>query len=237
MAIAFDAQSTGVANPGTSVTVSQTCTGSNLLLLVHVGTNDTTDKVTGVTYNAVAMTRLDAKAAATTGFFGFVYYLVNPATGAHNIVASRSDSNLITVDAVSYTGVSQTGFPDSQANGTVALGNITATTTVVASNCWLFGATRGNNGVSGITAGAGTTLRTGNFSNALVSSDSNGTVATGSQTLNYNISAGGECYWMICSFAPVATSAIKTIDGLAKASVKTVKGLAIASVKTWDGLA
>ncbi len=34
-----------------------------------------------------------------------------------------------------------------------------------------------------------------------------------------------------------ASSAIKTINGLAKASVKTVNGLAIASVKTWDGLA
>jgi hypothetical protein len=33
------------------------------------------------------------------------------------------------------------------------------------------------------------------------------------------------------------SSAIKTVDGLAKASVKTVDGLAIASVKTIDGLA
>jgi hypothetical protein len=31
-----------------------------------------------------------------------------------------------------------------------------------------------------------------------------------------------------------ASSAIKTINGLAKASVKTVNGLAIASVKTWN---
>lgn len=36
---------------------------------------------------------------------------------------------------------------------------------------------------------------------------------------------------------PLSTTAIKTINGLAKASVKTVNGLAIASVKTWNGLA
>lgn len=36
---------------------------------------------------------------------------------------------------------------------------------------------------------------------------------------------------------PFSTSAIKTINGLAKASVKTVNGLAIASVKTINGLA
>jgi len=33
-----------------------------------------------------------------------------------------------------------------------------------------------------------------------------------------------------------ATSAIKTINGLANASVKTIIGLARASVKTWQGL-
>ena len=35
----------------------------------------------------------------------------------------------------------------------------------------------------------------------------------------------------------IATTAIKTFNGLAQASTKTVKGLAIASVKTWNGLA
>jgi len=35
----------------------------------------------------------------------------------------------------------------------------------------------------------------------------------------------------------VATSALKTINGLARASVKTVNGLALASVKTINGLA
>lgn len=35
---------------------------------------------------------------------------------------------------------------------------------------------------------------------------------------------------------PFSTSAIKSINGLAKASVKTVNGLAIASVKSWNGL-
>lgn len=41
--------------------------------------------------------------------------------------------------------------------------------------------------------------------------------------------------FVVASFAP-ATSAIKTVDDLAKASVKTVNGLAIASVKSINGL-
>jgi hypothetical protein len=36
---------------------------------------------------------------------------------------------------------------------------------------------------------------------------------------------------------PFSTSAIKTVNSLAKASVKSVNGLAIASVKSWGGLA
>lgn len=68
--------------------------------------------------------------------------------------------------------------------------------------------------------------------------DSNGTVSTGSQSYGFNNVANNQNALLGVSIAPpTPTSAIKTIDGLAKASVKTVNGLAIASVKTWGGLA
>ena len=200
MAIAHDASSSGNENPGTSVTVAHTCTGSNLLLLVGVLTNDTTDKVTGVTYNGVAMTRLASYQAASTNFFGFTYYLINPATGTNNIVASRSDSNLIGIMNDSYTGVAQTGFPDSSATGTDPTGNFDATTTVVAANCWLWANVRSNNSTSGITTSQ--TIRGSVFGAAGITADSNGTVGTGSQSLNFLVNPGNETYWGICSFAP-----------------------------------
>lgn len=206
MAIAYDFSSTGNANPGTSVTVAHTCTGSDLLLLVGILTNDTTDKVTGVTYNGVAMTRLAAYQAVTTNFFGFTYYLLAPATGANNIVASRSDSGLIGCMGASYTGVSQSGFPDSNASGTDAAGNFSATTTVVAANCWLWANVRSNNNVSGITAGASTTIRQNVFGSAGVMADSNAIVGTGAQSLNFVVDNGGETYWHVVSFAPAAAA-------------------------------
>jgi len=43
-------------------------------------------------------------------------------------------------------------------------------------------------------------------------------------------------YSIYCTYSAGVSSAIKTINGLAKASVKTVDGLAAASVKTWNGL-
>lgn len=236
MAIAYDSSSTGTANPGTSVTFPQTCTGSNLLLIVGIATNDTTDKVTGVTYNGVAMTLLSAYQAATTNFYGFTYYLIAPDTGTHDIVASRSDSGVLAVMGASYTGVSQTGFPDSQATGSDATGDYTATTTVVSSNCWLWANTRSN--AAALSSDA--TTRQTIFGGYGMIVDSNGPVGTGSQSINFTASPGGETNWNAVSFSPAAASGpanVKTINGLALASVKTVNGLAIASVKTVNGLA
>ena len=204
MPIAFDFSSSGSANPVTSVTVAHTCTGSDLLLIVGILTNDTTDKVTGVTYNSVAMTRLASYQSVTNNFFGFTYYLLSPATGANNIVASRSDSGLIGCMGASYTGVSQSGFPDSHASGTDALGDFSATTTVVAANCWLWANVRSNNNISGVGAGASTTIRQNVFTSVGVMADSNATVGTGSQSLNFTVNVGGETYWHAVSFEPAS---------------------------------
>lgn len=58
--------------------------------------------------------------------------------------------------------------------------------------------------------------------------------ATGTGTASTSVTR----YDVILAIRPAATSsAIKTVEGLAKASVKTVQGLAIASVKTIEGLA
>jgi hypothetical protein len=50
------------------------------------------------------------------------------------------------------------------------------------------------------------------------------------------ISNTNRIYAIYATYTTTSSSAIKTINGLAKASVKTVNGLAIASVKTWNGL-
>jgi len=204
MAIAYDAGSTAEQNSVSSITVSHTCTGTNLILLVGVLTNDASDLVTGATYNGVSMTRGGQQISSGSGYFGCWFYLINPATGTHNIVVSRSTVGLIGCMGSSYTGVSQTGFPDSSASGTDPAGNFTATTTVVGQNAWLWANVRASNGISGVTGGTGTTARQSVFGSAGVVADSNGTVGTGSQSLNFNANAGGDCYWMICSFIPPA---------------------------------
>ena len=118
MPIALDA-GTGrnLAVAANSLTYSHTCTGSNGLLLVHATTN-TTDDVTGITYAGAAMTQV-TKIQTPSGRWNYLFYKLGPATGANNVVISTSDTpDLILSYSASYTGVSQSGFPDSSNTAT-----------------------------------------------------------------------------------------------------------------------
>ena len=111
MAIAFDAGSQGDSGSATSLTVSHTCTGSDRILLVSVGTWDGVGVpvVPTVTYNAVSMTQVATLLFGSSGDQRLTMFrLVAPATGANNIVVSASSASDIVMAATSYTGVDQT---------------------------------------------------------------------------------------------------------------------------------
>lgn len=216
MALARDANSSGENGGITqSLTVSQTCTGSNGILWVSVSVNGTASDVlsaaTAVQYNAVNMSRVGF--APVAGLGEYLYVLVNPSTGAHNIVVSISGGTNrdIRLTASSYTGAAQSGVPDSSNTGTA--GNpssspLTVATTVVASNCWLVGGTFDD--TFALAAGTGTNLVVasagggGTFNKFW---DSNATVGTGSQSLQVTWSGTvhdtGMC---VASMAPVANA-------------------------------
>lgn len=105
MAIAFDASSSGHTSGATSLTVSHTCTGSALALVVFIKI-DTGVTFTGITYNSVAMTFRN-KITHALDYDILCYYLANPSTGAHNIVASWTGSHAAEMAGASYTGVRQ----------------------------------------------------------------------------------------------------------------------------------
>jgi len=167
MAIAFDAKANS-SGSGTSLTYSHTCTGSNLILIVGFQTYKAAglgNVITGVTYNGVAMTQIGIVTRNATDEFQYMYYLVSPATGAHNIVISASSSlDLIAASSASYTGSRQSGQPDSYVTSAVtSAGSVTTTTNTIADNCWLVGFYVSDMG-GGWTPGANTTARdaTGN---------------------------------------------------------------------------
>jgi hypothetical protein len=97
--VAFDAAASASASVGTTRTWSHTCTGADRLLLVFVEIASTSDLVTGVTYNGVAMTRIDNWGDFSTMTL-YLYALVAPSTGANNVVVSSSS---IAIAGCSYS--------------------------------------------------------------------------------------------------------------------------------------
>lgn len=108
MAIAFDSASNNSAT--LALTFSHTCSGSDRLLLVSC---HGADQSFSVTYNGVAMTELYDGTPGSPFKFIAVYALVAPATGANDVVITRSGSTPVIAGAVSYTGVDQTTPYDS----------------------------------------------------------------------------------------------------------------------------
>src|ERR1700756_3968755 len=142
MAIAFDASSRGSGTSVSSLTVSHTCSGSNRILLVALEWVEGPTTDTGVTYNGVAMTAIFQGFNPTGTRRMSLYYIVAPATGTNNIVASWGSSTFGTTIllALSYTGAKQAGVPDASTSGGSASGSpVTATVTTIADNAWLVG--------------------------------------------------------------------------------------------------
>ncbi len=204
MAIAFDTASGSAAFIANSLTWSHTCTGADILW-VGITLSTTSDEVTGVTYNGVAMTQ----AVYDSFVWGkYLYYLLAPAAGAHNVVISNTNLRNIVGAAASYSGALQSGVPDATATASgVGVTSRTATLTTVANNCWgvLFA---GDESADAETfAGSGSTRRfeshgaAGGANGAFF--DSNGAITpAGSYGMTFTQVSPASLHGVAASFAP-----------------------------------
>jgi len=151
------------------------------------------------------MTELTEASAQSNQYFS-MWYLVAPATGANNIVASFSSQLYSWCTSASYTGVSQIGFPDASDSTSDASGDtITGTVTTTVDNCWTVMSACSAN-ASDLAAGTGTTIRElsliGNFE-WLALCDSNGAITpAGSTSLICETSVTHNIGNIIASLAP-----------------------------------
>lgn len=233
MAIALDASTSG---GGDNLTFAHTCTGSNLILFVGGAADYQADRVTGITYGGVAMTQVN-KGQLDGDRWQYLYYLVNPPTGANNVVVSGPTGGFYKFSAISYTGASQTGVPDSSALNMPVPASTTyaISTTSIADNCWAVAIIRANSG-GAKTAGANTTMRANNADTAFFDNNAAKTPA-GSITLNVsctNSNWGGN----VATFAPfVAASGpanMKSYNTNLKANIKSIDTNLIANIKSFD---
>lgn len=103
----------GTSSGVSSKTVSFAINNTNALLVVCVTGDTTSDLVTGVTYNGVAMTLVTKKHGTAALHWIYMFYLLNPMTGTHNVVISASGScDSLGGVALAYDGEKLTSQPD-----------------------------------------------------------------------------------------------------------------------------
>ena len=205
MAIALDIATNGGHNSNvSSKTYSHTVTGSNLILVVFVCPGDTTlaDRtVSGITYNGTPLTHIAAD--SDRGYERTeAWYLINPSTGANNIVVTMGGS-CTDLDVYSYslTGAKQSAQPDSShSRASASATPVTDATTTVADNSWVLSAAQTvGTQTTGVSAGqTGTSLNTG----WTASSYSGPKTPVGSATHGYTVGSSTDAAMTIISIAP-----------------------------------
>ena len=176
--LAYDATAHGAVLPGTSITYSHTCTGSDRILIVGVCEAGSTS-ATGmtVTYNGVSMTAVTGSPKANgTSSQAWLFYLINPATGANNVVVSWTGSTYMRSISASYTGAKQSAQPNAHNEANATGTTITTTATSTENSCWNISFVAGD-GATAFTASTGvTSVRDSGsgLSNICALGDSNG---------------------------------------------------------------
>lgn len=217
MAIALDSTANG-SNPtrgATSETLAFTMGSvSNGLLLIAVDRDDDTvtapDDVTSVTYNGVSATQLMKIRSFDGEGWNYIYGLLAPASGTHNIVVTITGTagSRLYICGVSYSGVKQTGLPDATASQVQTINGVTTTMviTTVANNCWSVMYTMDNGGGT-LSASVGATERATGGANSRKFFDSNGPITPlGIYSMTVNDSANSKQTSTGVSFAPAAAS-------------------------------
>jgi hypothetical protein len=143
---------------GTTRTFSHTTSGGSDLILLVGFVGDLTsgnDDVVSVTYNGVAMTL--ANKTDNTSRYQYLYYLLNPPSGAHNVVITNTNSHWILAGASEYSGVQGIDVMTTNKHSGGSPSTLTTSLTTTVDNCWtvLFM----GSGSSTSSAGAGATKR------------------------------------------------------------------------------
>jgi len=228
MALALDVTSNSghLANVS-SATFSHTATGSNLILVVLVAPGDPTlgDRtVSSVTYNGVSLTHIAAD--SDRGYERTeAWYLINPPTGAHNVVVTMGGScENLDVYSITLTGAKQTGQPDaSHSRASSSASPVTDSVTTVADNSYVVSVAQTiSTQTTGLSAGQSSIgfLNTG-WTRASYSGPK---TPAGSVTHGYTVASSTDGAMTIVSIAPsVDITTTKTQTGVSRITVTTTK--------------
>lgn len=236
MAIAFDKAGSAATSSSTTATVALAAAAANSVAVIFLTYNNTDQgPFVSMQVNGVGATIIGSEyqLPVATVIRLRAYYFPNPPTTSVNYTLTltnvESGANIL---VAIYSGAAQTQ-PDSSSGGAELATPFTNSTTVVAENCWTVGWGRRYGG-STISVDSGTERV--ERDDGLSIADSNGTVATGSNSLSWASDAATVHSWMI-SLAPAVAAGpanLKTYNTNTKANIKSMNTNLIANVKTFD---
>lgn len=189
--ITFDAASTKAGSSTSTLTVSHTVTGSNRVLIVVTISSGGND-CTGITYGGVALTAISGWAGCATGITACQqgWYLVAPATGANNIVATfGATETTVRMVATSWNGVHQTTPLGTAAFSSAYSATPSATVTTVSGDMVVDAARASNE----VTADASQALRVTSEGSVLFRSSSEQATST-STVMSWTTASG---WWTV----------------------------------------
>lgn len=184
MAIAVGSSTTGQVAVASALTFSHNSSACDLLLVYSASRIGTT---TGVTYNGVSMTAVNA-GATESQYSGRWFYKLAPASGSNNVICSYSDSSSYGVAfAINITGCSTTSPIGGNGNTTFNSGTSFSRDTTCSLNSVLFaGFTFNNSGDVCSQNGSQTSLgNTINTSGSFAGASSYKTASAGTNSMNY----------------------------------------------------
>ncbi|MGA9673360.1 MAG: IPT/TIG domain-containing protein [Terracidiphilus sp.] len=131
-AITYDNSADGGNNGGSTTSLTYPYTvgaGANRLLIVNLVGDTSADNISSVTYAGTLMTFL-GKVQAASNNWQYLYYLVNPASGANNIVITAGSAHYLISQAASWYNVRQSAQPEVSVSNTAPTANTSITTSL-----------------------------------------------------------------------------------------------------------
>jgi hypothetical protein len=164
-----------------------------------------------VTYNGVAMTPVGTQANATTAYHVQQYYMVNPPTGAYNIVATPSVSASIYGGASSFTGVVQSAPTVTTSTTGSGFGSVGGSLSTTVDQSMVFDTMGLADATSTLTVGSGQTQdfnQTNTTINRSTSGSHTANLSIGSRTMAWTISGSTARSWgqVLTAIAPPASA-------------------------------
>jgi hypothetical protein len=131
--ITYDNAADGGNNGGSTATLSYSYTvgsGANRLLVVNLIGDTAADDISSVTYGGAPMIFLGKIQAPSANNWQYLYYLLNPSSGSHNVVITAGSSHYLISQAASWYNVKQTSQPDALTTNVAPTANTSVTTSL-----------------------------------------------------------------------------------------------------------